>query len=41
MPRRWRRVALPTAHLGGYYAAFIRDPEDNKIEAATFTQQSA
>jgi catechol 2,3-dioxygenase-like lactoylglutathione lyase family enzyme len=26
-----------TAHLGGYYAAFIRDPEGNKIEAATFT----
>ena len=32
---------LRSAHLGGYYAAFIRDPEDNKIEAATFTQQSA
>ena len=28
-----------SAHLGGYYAAFIRDPEGNKIEAATFTQQ--
>ena len=27
-----------SAHLGGYYAAFIRDPEGNKIEAATFTQ---
>src|SRR4051812_23381223 len=27
-----------TAHLGGYYAAFIRDPEGNKIEAATFTR---
>ena len=26
-----------SAHLGGYYAAFIRDPEGNKIEAATFT----
>jgi catechol 2,3-dioxygenase-like lactoylglutathione lyase family enzyme len=23
--------------IGGYYAAFIRDPEGNKIEAATFT----
>ena len=30
-----------SAHLGGYYAAFIRDPEGNKIEAATFTQQRA
>ena len=30
-----------SAHLGGYYAAFIRDPEGNKIEAATFTQQGA
>jgi catechol 2,3-dioxygenase-like lactoylglutathione lyase family enzyme len=27
-----------SAHLGGYYAAFIRDPEGNKIEAATFAQ---
>ena len=27
-----------SAHLGGYYSAFIRDPEGNKIEAATFTQ---
>ena len=27
-----------SAHLGGYYAAFVRDPEGNKIEAATFTQ---
>jgi catechol 2,3-dioxygenase-like lactoylglutathione lyase family enzyme len=26
-----------SAHLGGYYAAFIRDPEANRIEAATFT----
>jgi hypothetical protein len=25
-----------SAHLGGYYAAFIRDPEGNKVEAATF-----
>jgi catechol 2,3-dioxygenase-like lactoylglutathione lyase family enzyme len=25
------------ATMGGYYAAFIRDPEGNKIEAATFT----
>jgi catechol 2,3-dioxygenase-like lactoylglutathione lyase family enzyme len=24
------------ATLGGYYAAFVRDPEGNKIEAATF-----
>jgi catechol 2,3-dioxygenase-like lactoylglutathione lyase family enzyme len=24
------------ATMGGYYAAFIRDPEGNKIEAATF-----
>jgi catechol 2,3-dioxygenase-like lactoylglutathione lyase family enzyme len=23
--------------IAGYYAAFIRDPEGNKIEAATFT----
>ena len=23
--------------IGGYYAAFIRDPEGNRIEAATFT----
>ena len=23
-------------HVAGYYAAFIRDPEGNKIEAATF-----
>ena len=30
-----------SAHLGCYYAAFIRDPEGNKIEAATFTQQRA
>jgi catechol 2,3-dioxygenase-like lactoylglutathione lyase family enzyme len=27
-----------SAHLGGYYAAFIRDPEGNKVEAATFTR---
>ena len=43
MLRRWQAAALPTARraragiLGGYYAAFIRDPEGNKIEAATFT----
>ena len=24
----------------GYYAAFVRDPEGNKIEAVTFTQPS-
>ena len=30
-----------SGQIAGYYAAFIRDPEDNKIEAATFTQQSA
>jgi len=27
------------ATLGAYYAAFIRDPEGNKIEAATFLTQ--
>jgi catechol 2,3-dioxygenase-like lactoylglutathione lyase family enzyme len=27
-----------SGHIGGYYAAFIRDPEGNKIEAATFTR---
>jgi catechol 2,3-dioxygenase-like lactoylglutathione lyase family enzyme len=26
-----------SGHIGGYYAAFIRDPEGNKIEVATFT----
>ena len=26
--------------MAGYYAAFVRDPEGNKIEAATFTPQS-
>jgi catechol 2,3-dioxygenase-like lactoylglutathione lyase family enzyme len=26
-----------SGQIGGYYAAFIRDPEGNKIEAATFT----
>jgi catechol 2,3-dioxygenase-like lactoylglutathione lyase family enzyme len=26
-----------SGHIGGYYAAFIRDPEGNRIEAATFT----
>jgi catechol 2,3-dioxygenase-like lactoylglutathione lyase family enzyme len=25
-----------SGQIGGYYAAFIRDPEGNKIEAATF-----
>jgi catechol 2,3-dioxygenase-like lactoylglutathione lyase family enzyme len=25
-----------SGHVGGYYAAFIRDPEGNKVEAATF-----
>ena len=28
-------------YTAGYYAAFVRDPEGNKIEAATFTQQGA
>ena len=28
------------ATMGGYYAAFIRDPEGNRIEAATFTAGS-
>jgi catechol 2,3-dioxygenase-like lactoylglutathione lyase family enzyme len=26
-----------SGQVGGYYAAFIRDPEGNKVEAATFT----
>jgi catechol 2,3-dioxygenase-like lactoylglutathione lyase family enzyme len=26
-----------SGEIGGYYAAFVRDPEGNKIEAATFT----
>jgi catechol 2,3-dioxygenase-like lactoylglutathione lyase family enzyme len=26
-----------SGQIAGYYAAFIRDPEGNKIEAATFT----
>lgn len=25
-----------SGQIGGYYAAFIRDPEGNKVEAATF-----
>ena len=25
-----------SGQIGGYYAAFVRDPEGNKIEAATF-----
>ena len=29
-----------SGHIGGYYAAFIRDPEGNKIEAATFTAKA-
>ena len=28
-----------SGEVAGYYAAFIRDPEGNKIEAATFTPQ--
>ena len=42
-PRRSRPAARRTAiraALGidqGYYAAFVRDPEGNKIEAVTFT----
>jgi catechol 2,3-dioxygenase-like lactoylglutathione lyase family enzyme len=28
-----------SGQIGGYYAAFIRDPEGNKIEAATFTRE--
>ena len=27
-----------SGQIAGYYAAFIRDPEGNKIEAATFTK---
>jgi catechol 2,3-dioxygenase-like lactoylglutathione lyase family enzyme len=26
-----------SGQMKGYYAAFIRDPEGNRIEAATFT----
>jgi catechol 2,3-dioxygenase-like lactoylglutathione lyase family enzyme len=26
-----------SGQIGGYYAAFIRDPEGNRVEAATFT----
>jgi catechol 2,3-dioxygenase-like lactoylglutathione lyase family enzyme len=26
-----------SGQVGGYYAAFIRDPEGNRVEAATFT----
>ncbi len=26
-----------SGQIGGYYAAFVRDPEGNRIEAATFT----
>jgi catechol 2,3-dioxygenase-like lactoylglutathione lyase family enzyme len=28
---------LRPEYTAGYYAAFVRDPEDNKIEAVTFT----
>ena len=28
-------------HGGGYYAAFIRDPDGNRIEAVTFLQSQA
>jgi catechol 2,3-dioxygenase-like lactoylglutathione lyase family enzyme len=27
-------------YIAGYYAAFVRDPEGNKIEAVTFTEQA-
>ena len=43
MPRRSRRAASPTARRArgrntraGYYAAFVRDPDGNRIEAVTF-----
>ncbi len=42
MPRRLPPAARPTArrvsraHSEGYYAAFIRDPDGNRIEAVTF-----
>jgi catechol 2,3-dioxygenase-like lactoylglutathione lyase family enzyme len=29
-----------SGQIAGYYAAFIRDPEGNKIEAATFTPEA-
>ena len=36
--RRLRRRAGPRPeYTAGYYAAFVRDPEGNKIEAVTFT----
>ena len=48
MPRRWPAAAHPMARPGlrpeysaGYYAAFVRDPEGNKIEAVTFTAGAA
>jgi catechol 2,3-dioxygenase-like lactoylglutathione lyase family enzyme len=30
-----------SGQIAGYYAAFIRDPEGNKVEAATFTKAEA
>ena len=43
MPRRLPPAAPPTARRDfartisdGYYAAFIRDPDGNRIEAVTF-----
>jgi catechol 2,3-dioxygenase-like lactoylglutathione lyase family enzyme len=30
-----------SGQIAGYYAAFIRDPEGNKIEAATFAANSS
>lgn len=32
--------ALRPQHGEGYYAAFIRDPDDNKIEAVTFLEET-
>ena len=49
VPRRGacgrRRVAtarpgLRPQHGEGYYAAFIRDPDGNRIEAVTFVRQN-
>ena len=31
------RPACGAQHGEGYYAAFIRDPDGNRIEAVTFT----
>ena len=43
MPPRSRPAAAPTVRRGlrpqhgeGYYAAFVRDPDGNRIEAVTF-----